>query len=106
MVLDVVSKRLSVTEAARTYGMSRQHIYRLVKRFHEGGLEAVDPRSRRPASNPRAVSDDVIAAVVHLREKLTSDGLDAGPVTLQGHLGAVSRCPRPRPSGASWATTA
>ena len=88
MVLDVVSKRLSVTEAARTYGMSRQHIYRLVKRFHEGGLEAVDPRSRRPASNPRAVSDDVIAAVVHLREKLTSDGLDAGPVTLQGHLGA------------------
>jgi hypothetical protein len=27
----------------------------------------VDPRSRRPASNPRAVADEVIAAIVLLR---------------------------------------
>ena len=44
------------------------------------------PRSRRPASNPRAVSDEVIAAIVLLREKLTANGLGAGPVTLQTHL--------------------
>ena len=55
-------------------------------RYREGGLEAVDPRSRRPASNPRAVSDEVIVAVVTLREQLVADGLDAGPVTLQWHL--------------------
>ena len=85
-VLHVVSGQLSVTAAAKTYGLSRQRLYRLLKRYREGGLEAVDPRSRRPASNPRAVSDDVIIAIVGLREQLTGDGLDAGPLTLQWHL--------------------
>jgi transposase InsO family protein len=86
VVLEVVSGNLTVTAAARAYGLSRQHIYRLVKRYQLGGLDAVEPRSRRPASNPRAVTDEVIAAIVLLREQLTADGLDAGPLTLQGHL--------------------
>jgi transposase InsO family protein len=86
VVLEVVSGNLSVTAAARGYGMSRQHIYRLLARYRQGGLGAVDPRSRRPFSNPRAVSDEVIAAIVLLREKLTAEGLDAGPITLQHHL--------------------
>ncbi|OCB36555.1 transposase, partial [Mycobacterium malmoense] len=75
-----------MTGAAQAYGLSRQHIYRLLARYREGGLEAVEPRSRRPASNPRAVPDDVIAAIVLLREKLRAEGLDAGPLTLQWHL--------------------
>jgi len=33
------------------------------------------------------VSDDVIIAIVTLRETLTAGGLDAGPLTLQWHLG-------------------
>lgn len=86
VVLEVVSGNLTVSAAARTYGLSRQHVHRLLKRYREGGLEAVDPRSRRPASNPRAVSDEVIVAIVTLREQLTADGLDAGPLTLQWHL--------------------
>ena len=86
VVLEVVSGHLSVTAAARAYGLSRQHIYRLLDRYHQGGLDAVDPRSRRPASNPRTVIDEVLAAVVLLRENLTAEGLDAGPLTLQWHL--------------------
>jgi transposase InsO family protein len=86
VVLEVVSGHLTVTEAAWVYGLSRQHLYRLLNRYRQGGLEAVDPRSRRPASNPRAVSDEVIITVVTLRIQLVADGLDAGPVTLQWHL--------------------
>jgi transposase InsO family protein len=86
VVLEVVSGHLTVTAAARVYGLSRQQVHRLLKRYRQGGLEAVDPRSRRPASNPRATSDDVIAAIVRLREQLTEDGLDAGPLSLQWHL--------------------
>jgi transposase InsO family protein len=86
VVLEVTSGHLTVTAAARAYGLSRQHIYRLLKRYQLGGLDAVEPRSRRPASNPRAVRDDVIAAIVVLREELTAAGLDAGPLTLQDHL--------------------
>ena len=72
VVLEVTSGHLSVTAAARTYGLSRQHIYRLLARYRQGGLDAVEPRSRRPASNPHRVSDEVIAAVVLLREQLTA----------------------------------
>jgi transposase InsO family protein len=85
-VLHVVSGQLSITAAAKTYGFCRQHLHRLLKRYREGGLEAVDPRSRRPASNPRAINDEVIGAIVRLREKLIDQGLDAGPLTLQWHL--------------------
>ena len=94
VVLEVTSGHLTVTAAARAYGLSRQHIYRLLKRYQLGGLDALEPRSRRPASNPRAVPDDVTAAVVLLREKLTTEGLDAGPLTLQTHL-AVQGLPVP-----------
>ena len=105
-VLNVVSGQLSVTAAAKTYGLSRQHLHRLLKRYREGGLEAVDPRSRRPASNPRAVSDDVIIAIVGLREQLTGDGLDAGPLTLQCTCTRPAcRCRRPPRSAASCITT-
>src|SRR3954453_23342321 len=86
VVPETITGRLSLTDAARVYGLSRKHIYRLLKRYQDGGLEALEPHSRRPASNPHAVSDEVIAAVVHLREQLTAEGLDAGPVTLQWHL--------------------
>jgi transposase InsO family protein len=86
VVLEVTSGHLTVTDAAKLYGLSRQHIYRLLARFREGGLDALEPRSRRPDSNPRAVSDEVIIAIVTLRETLTADGLDAGPLTLQWHL--------------------
>jgi transposase len=64
VVLEVVSGHLSVTAAARVYGLSRQHIYRLVNRYQQGGLEAVDPRSRRPASNPPAVAGQVFLVLV------------------------------------------
>jgi transposase InsO family protein len=86
VVLEVASGHLTVTEASRTYGLSRQHIYRLLARYHQGGLDALEARSRRPASNPHTTGDDVIIAIVTLREKLTADGLDAGPLTLQWHL--------------------
>ena len=95
VVLEVLSGNLTVSAAARNYGMSRQHIHRLLKRYREGGIEAVDPRSRRPASNPRAVSDEVIAAIVTLREQLTADGLDTGPLT-QEFLPPLCRRPTQR----------
>ncbi|WP_442791156.1 helix-turn-helix domain-containing protein [Mycobacterium sp. Aquia_216] len=51
-VLGVVSGNLTVTAAARDCGLSRQHMYRLLKRYQFGGLDAIEPRSRRSASNP------------------------------------------------------
>jgi transposase InsO family protein len=85
-VLQVVSDQLSVTAAAAEYGFSRRHLHRLLARYREGGLEALEPRSRRPKRSPIATSEDVRGRVIELRRELTADGLDAGPVTIAWHL--------------------
>ena len=56
-VLKVISRELSVTDAAAQYGYSRQHLHRLIARYKAGGLEAVEPRSRRPG---REQLDDLV----------------------------------------------
>lgn len=58
-VLKVISRQLSVTAAAAEYGYSRQHLHRLIARYKAGGLDAVEPRSRRPKSNPQATGGKV-----------------------------------------------
>jgi transposase InsO family protein len=85
-VLKVISKELSVTDAAAEYGYSRQHLHRLVARYKAGGLDAVEPRSRRPKSNPQATGDKVRDFIVSKRLELTAAGWDAGPVTIAWHL--------------------
>jgi transposase InsO family protein len=85
-VLQIVSKQLSVTAAAAEYGFSRRHLHRLLARYREGGLDALEPRSRRPRTTPIATSEDVRRRVLELRAQLTAEGLDAGPVTIGWHL--------------------
>jgi transposase InsO family protein len=85
-VLKVVSKELSVTAAAAEYGFSRQHLHKLLARYKQGGLDAVEPRSRAPKSRPQTTSQTVRERIVQLRLELTSSGLDAGPITLAWHL--------------------
>jgi transposase InsO family protein len=86
-VLKVVSKQLSVTASAAAYGLSRQHLHRLLGRYRDGGLDALEPRSRRPRSNPGRTPDAVRARIIALRTGLMGRGLDAGPVTIAWHLG-------------------
>ena len=86
-VLKVVTKQLSVTAAAAEYGFGRQHLQRLLRRYRDGGLEALEPRSRRPRSSPGRTAEQVRERIVALRTELSARGLDAGPVTIAWHLG-------------------
>lgn len=85
-VLKVITKQLTVTQAAAEYGYSRRHLQRLLARYREDGIQAVDARSRRPHSNPHATPDEVRDLIVQLRLQLTAEGMDAGPVTIAWHL--------------------
>lgn len=85
-VLQVVSDQLSVTAAAAEYGFSRRHLHRLLARYREGGLDALEPRSRAPRTNPAQISGEICERVIELRVQLTANGLDAGPVTIAWHL--------------------
>ncbi|WES63615.1 IS481 family transposase [Microbacter sp. GSS18] len=86
VVLKVVSGELSVSAAAAEYGMSRQHLHRLLVRYREGGLDALEPRSRAPLSSPHRTTDRVRERIIVLRLSLSASGLDAGPVTIAWHL--------------------
>ncbi len=86
IVLAVVHQGLTKAEAARRYGVSWQWVHTLVTRYHTGGLDALEPRSRRPASSPKATPAAVADRIVELRKQLDADGLDAGPVTIAHYL--------------------
>jgi transposase InsO family protein len=86
VVLKIIAKQLTVSEAAEQYGLSRRQLYRLLARYRDGGLEAVDAQSRRPNTNPRSTPAAVVERIVELRHELIARGLDAGPVTIRWHL--------------------
>jgi transposase InsO family protein len=85
-VLKVISKQATAGEAAKEIGISRRHLQRLLARYREGGLEALQPRSRRPRRNSNQTPERVRRRVIELRVKLASEGLDAGALTIAWHL--------------------
>jgi transposase InsO family protein len=96
-VLQVVSQQLSVTEAAEKHGISRRQLHRLLARYREGGLDALEPRSRAPKSRPTTTPDLVRDRIVELRRELVAGGSDAGPHTIAWHLEQEGHRP-PAPS--------
>jgi transposase InsO family protein len=94
LVEAVVLERRSVSELARSQGVSRFWIYKLLKRYQEGGVQALEPRSRRPKSCAHETPAEVQAEVLKLRRELTDSGFDAGPQTIAHHLiGGVEQMP-------------
>jgi transposase InsO family protein len=80
-------------EVARLYGVSQPRVSQLVAAWRAGGWDALEPKSRRPQSNPNATGPDVVARVLALRAELIADGCDAGPHSLAGIL--ADRMPAP-----------
>lgn len=91
--LKVISNEVTVTAAAAEYGYSRQHLHRLLARYKTGGIEAVDPRPRRPRTSPQATSPEVRDLIIKLRCDLDDGGWDAGPVTIAWHLEQAGHTP-------------
>ena len=95
VITSVCVEGRSKSEVARDYAVSRFWVQTLVKRFAAEGETAFEPRSRRPHSNPRAVSLDLEDQIVRLRKTLTKNGLDAGAETIAAHLAAAGVVPVP-----------
>ena len=86
LVEAVVVSGASPTELARTHGISRSWLFKLLARYRAGGYEAVEPRSRRPGSSPNRTPPDVVERVLRLRTELVDAGLDAGPQSIVSYL--------------------
>ena len=86
IVESVVVAGLPKAVVARQYGVSRQWVHQLVARYTAGGWDAIEPRSKRPHSNPRAIDDATVARILALRADLERQGFDAGASTIAAHL--------------------
>ena len=86
VITAVVVERRRPAEVAAAYGVSRSWIYELVARYRAEGDTALEPRSRRPKSSPRALPYSVVELIVELRKDLEGQGLDAGADTIRWHL--------------------
>lgn len=95
VITSVTVEGRSKSEVARDYKISRYWVQQLLRRYEAEGEAAFAPRSRRPHSNPRAVSLDLEDRIVRLRKDLSKQGLDAGAETIRAHLttGGVDRSP-------------
>src|ERR1019366_2141569 len=84
----VVLEHRSLRDAARTCGVSKSWVAELVRRYREGGAEALVAKSTRPKSNPRQMSLDVEDRVVALRKELSDVGTGAGADSIQSTYAA------------------
>jgi transposase InsO family protein len=75
-----------VSELARSHGVHRSWIYKLLARYRAEGEAGLEPRPRRPRRSPTKTSEGWVAEILALRGKLTGDGFDAGAQTIHAHL--------------------
>jgi transposase InsO family protein len=78
----------AVSELAAAHGVHRSWIYKLLARYRQGGLDALEPRSRRPHSCKHQTPQEIVHAVIELRNQLAGEGHDCGAQTIAFHLAA------------------
>lgn len=67
-VLAVLEDGLTVTEVATKLGVSRQSVHGWLRRYADGGLDALADRSHRPRSCPHQMAPEVQVRLVELRQ--------------------------------------
>lgn len=82
----VINGKMTQAEAATTFGMSPSSVSKLLRQWRYEGDKAFYPKSRKPHSHPATTPPEVAALIVGIRKKLTTAGLDAGPLTIADHL--------------------
>lgn len=86
VVTAVIVEGRSKAQVARDYGAARSWVYELLKRFEVEGEAGLEPRSRRPHSNPRTTPAQVEERVLFWRRHLSDQGHDGGAQTIAYHL--------------------
>lgn len=86
IITAITIQGLTQAEAARTYGVSKGWVSKLIARWRIEGDAALEPRSRRPRTSPNAMPAETVELIVKLRKQLTAKGLDAGAHTIAWHL--------------------
>jgi len=86
VIVEAVLAGQSQRVVAARYGVSQPRVSQLMAAWRAGGWEALEPKSRRPHSNPRATSAAMRELIIGWRTDLVAQGLDAGPATIAAML--------------------
>lgn len=89
---------MSHKDAAALFNVSTRWIRELLHRYREGGYQALQPRSRRPHSNPRQVPESTVKTILEIRQHLENTGQDNGVHTIRWHLQQQKITPLPAAS--------
>ena len=85
VITAVILEGRTQAEVAKTYGVSKGWVSKLIARYHAEGETAFEPRSRRPKASPGALEPATADLILTLRRQLSAAGLDAGPDTIAWH---------------------
>jgi transposase-like protein len=58
----------NVSKTCRYYGISRQVYYKWLRRYEQGGFDALRDRSSRPHVSPKATRVEVVGKIIYLRQ--------------------------------------
>jgi transposase InsO family protein len=86
IITAVVLEGRTQADVARSYGVSKGWVSKLVHRYRLEGDAAFEPHSRRPHTSPGRIGDTTIELIVRLRHELTEMGADAGAEIIAWHL--------------------
>lgn len=106
IVAKVRLKEMAVIDAARSSGVHRSTVYRLLAHFDRGGWGALKERSSRPRRHPRQLADDAEHEIAALRARTRYGPKRLGPllgrpastvakVLARRGLSRLPRAPRP-----------
>jgi putative transposase len=88
--------RGAVTTFCAEHEISRKTFYDIRARTRtDGAAAALEPRSRRPRTNPRRLADDVKQQALDVRAALESSGLDHGPISVHDKMPSLGLDPVP-----------
>jgi len=74
----------------RQYGISRETGYKWLNRYKRDGYDGLDERSRRPRNSPLSTAEELVLAILELREAYPRRGPKKLFVQLQRKFGAAT----------------
>jgi transposase len=68
-IADYLRQTLDITELCQLYGVSRKTGYKWIERYVEKGPQGLEDRSRRPGSSPNQTPEEIIDALIQVRQR-------------------------------------
>lgn len=86
IALAITEGAMTTRQAALRFDISERQVRRILAKYRLGGLEALEPGSRRPRTNPHQTPPEIVTQILTIRTQLERDGLDSGPDSILTRL--------------------